>query len=255
MPRCRRAFTLIELLVVISIIALLIAILLPALGAARSAARAIACGSNLRPIGVAHEVYRNDHQGDMLPAARPIGVSGGPSGDRYQWFEVLQGRYVESGPSYDFDQSLPTANRPEPPVDAFLCPEKDVSDPIYWTVGYGFHWRPWGFGMWTDLGSGDPSPGANRFIDEVTAPSATIVIGDSTDDESSPGSSLHHLLYSPQQTNLDTATPHFTRAARHAGNGQYLHVDGHVEAASPDRLIEDFTVWLVDKSDTSLTSP
>jgi len=60
------AFTLIELLVVISIIALLVAILLPTLQAARDAARNAACLSNLRQIGVAHNVYANDYK-DAVP--------------------------------------------------------------------------------------------------------------------------------------------------------------------------------------------
>jgi len=56
-------FTLIELLVVISIVALLIALLLPTLQAARDTARAIACGSNLRQVGVAAAVYATGHDG------------------------------------------------------------------------------------------------------------------------------------------------------------------------------------------------
>ena len=66
--RSRPAFTLIELLVVISIIALLIGILLPALGAARSAARSSVCLTNTRQMGLALNVYAEDH--DLLfPAA------------------------------------------------------------------------------------------------------------------------------------------------------------------------------------------
>ena len=68
-PLSRRgAFTLIELLVVISIIALLIAILLPALTAARRTAKTMACTSNLRQIGLALQMYANDHD-DFLPYA------------------------------------------------------------------------------------------------------------------------------------------------------------------------------------------
>ncbi|CUU37176.1 MAG: prepilin-type N-terminal cleavage/methylation domain-containing protein [Fimbriimonadales bacterium] len=61
----RRGFTLTELLVVIAIIALLMAILLPVYTLARRAGQRTVCISNLRQIGLAVRMYRDDY--DELP--------------------------------------------------------------------------------------------------------------------------------------------------------------------------------------------
>src|SRR5262245_27837646 len=61
--RYRAGFTLIELLVVIAIIAILAAILFPVFARAREAARKAQCQSNLKQIGHAFEMYRQDWDG------------------------------------------------------------------------------------------------------------------------------------------------------------------------------------------------
>src|SRR5437763_4284850 len=57
----RAGFTLIELLVVIAILAILAAMLFPVFAKAREAARATQCRSNLRQIGTALAMYREDY--------------------------------------------------------------------------------------------------------------------------------------------------------------------------------------------------
>lgn len=64
------AFTLIELLTVIAIIGILAAIILPTVGMVRRSARAAQCTSNLRQIGIAMNLYADEHK-NKFPAGYP----------------------------------------------------------------------------------------------------------------------------------------------------------------------------------------
>lgn len=63
--RNRHGFTLVELLTVIAIVAILVAILFPVYMLARRAGQRTVCISNLRQIGLAMRMYRDDY--DELP--------------------------------------------------------------------------------------------------------------------------------------------------------------------------------------------
>lgn len=65
----RRAFTLIEILVVIAIISILAAILFPVFSQAKETAKQTVCASNIRQIGLAAQLYLNDHDDMWVPMA------------------------------------------------------------------------------------------------------------------------------------------------------------------------------------------
>ena len=70
-------FTLVELLVVLAIIGALAALLFPVLGRMRDSADTAKCTSNLRQIGIAHNLYTAEH--DTLPGPLYLGQSAGYS--------------------------------------------------------------------------------------------------------------------------------------------------------------------------------
>lgn len=65
--RARKGFTLIELLVVIAIIALLVSILLPSLKTAQELARRAICSTQLKSMGMGHNMYAHDFNESIVP--------------------------------------------------------------------------------------------------------------------------------------------------------------------------------------------
>lgn len=103
------AFTLVELLVVVGIIAVLLAILMPALRKARQQSERIQCASNLRQVGMAMQMYRNEHKNRFHLAGNlgfwddSGGNSLGPDDGRAYWgvaylpYAIRNGGYRGAG--------------------------------------------------------------------------------------------------------------------------------------------------------------
>lgn len=99
-----RAFTLVELLVVVAIVGILAGLLLPGLGRAKALTKATVCVGNLRQIGIALQMYVDDHA-NRMPEMRdrrpPDGTnapaSGGASGELPSPDRVLAAQLGDPG--------------------------------------------------------------------------------------------------------------------------------------------------------------
>lgn len=90
-------FTLIELLVVIAVIAVLMGILMPALGKARKQAQGTVCQNHLKQIGVAANLFAEDHQ-NKIPQADDVKLLNGQGHkETTRWFKCFT-NYMEKRP-------------------------------------------------------------------------------------------------------------------------------------------------------------
>lgn len=113
----RRGFSLIELLVAISIMAVLIGLLLPALPRVMDSARRTACGANLRSVGQAVELYKNNFK-EKFPLARYM---------PYPWLSGQDQRGIPSLP-----EALEAGGGFEANSEGWRCP----GDKIVWETEF-----------------------------------------------------------------------------------------------------------------------
>ncbi len=230
------AFTLLELLVVITIISILAAMLLPTLAGAKERAKMARCLSNHRQIGIAFQLYRDDH----LTKFPPIGP-----GNRAWSFQFGGGDpSPKVGP-------LPVAatNRPlwsyTKNRDLFRCPaDRGIDTPQY-------SWRSWFEALGTSYKYNE-NPGA-----QTRSPLADPVMGLALKPEAWIPSPSRHILMHDVPALPDTGEPpvfnysHHShgpstvtsfRAIRDRSIAPILFVDGHA-------IYRDFTRFIVaDKS-------
>ncbi len=159
LTRRKKGFTLIELLVVIAIIALLVSILLPSLQKAKELAKDVVCKTNLRGIGMASALYRNDFD-DTFPTVTPGTYS---TADASEYMTVAT--YMTGGiggpaeseilPGYLSVMNTPTEDRVmydyAEDANIWKCP----SD--YWAVWSDSVWRYYGSSYAFNTGNGAAS--------------------------------------------------------------------------------------------------
>jgi prepilin-type N-terminal cleavage/methylation domain-containing protein len=120
-----RGFTLVELLTVIATIAILASLLLPVLSKAKIKAQRTACLSNLRQLGLAWVLYKDDNSG-LLTESYPVN---NPDvwvmGDMTNPDEVGNADLIRAGKLYPYNRSVPLYHCPTDqgsPANANLTP-------------------------------------------------------------------------------------------------------------------------------------
>ena len=213
-------FTLIELLVVVAVIVLLIAIMLPGLGRARVKARTTVCGSNLRQIGLATNLYLDASEGSFWRyySTQPTG--------RLWWFGFELGGPAAAGTTnrpLDKSQS-PLATYTANLANLLQCPDFPY-DGAYFPK-FDQHAASYGYNL--KLGPvGGETPRRTTYADRADR---VFVFADGIHfDFGATYNEGHYLQYT-----AGAATPSGYAHFRHSASGghiaQMVFIDGHVDS-------------------------
>ena len=210
--------TLLESLVVIGVLMILAALLLPALSRGRQAARATQCIDNLRQLGLAAELYWDDHDGRVFPY-----LQGATNGGMRYWFGWLKPG-AEGDREYRPDQGALWPYLGAGSVE--LCPSLDYSSTLY---KFKASSAAFGYGYNRHLGQ-HPTE-----ISSLRQPSDTILMADAAqvNDFQSPASPEQPLLEEFYYVDADEGGGYPNSHFRHNGQANAVFCDGHVQRERP----------------------
>lgn len=235
--RRTRGFTLVELLVVLAVVGILAGLLLPALARGRSSAQRIRCISNLHQLGLACQMYWDDHAGATFRYRR--GTTG--DGDLY-WFGWLE-RGAEGERAFD-----PKQGALHPYVAAGgveLCPSLAYHLARFKLKAVG---AAHGYGYNLHLSRPLTEPPLRMAV--VRGPAATVLLADAAQVNTfqPPASPENPMLEEFYYVNATEPTAHF----RHQERAMVAFCDGHVAGsrsvtASWDDRLPEARVGLLPK--------
>jgi prepilin-type N-terminal cleavage/methylation domain-containing protein/prepilin-type processing-associated H-X9-DG protein len=212
------AFSLIELLVVLAVTGILAGLLVPALFRTRESARQAVCINNLRQLGLAAQLYWDDHQGRTFRYR----TASDANGDTY-WFGWIE-RGSEGQRKFDRTPGALSSYLGGRGVE--LCPALDYNMAEFKLKATG---AAYGYGYNIHL-STPPTQPAFKISDARSA-SLLVFLADAGQINTfqPPASPDHPMLEEFYYVSTNEPTTHF----RHSGKADAVFGDAHVQALQP----------------------
>jgi prepilin-type N-terminal cleavage/methylation domain-containing protein/prepilin-type processing-associated H-X9-DG protein len=205
----RRGFTLIELLVVIAIIAILAAILFPVFAKAREKARQASCGSNLKQLGLAWQMYAQDYDETSCPS--------------YYYSADFMTEFA-----WDFVLDYNTGSVSLGLLGAYTKNDQINACPSFKAESWG---RPFtGYGYNTSYLGGDQGFTLPAAMAAIGSPSDTVCLAESAFYVAGTGVAANNYLRSPDDPFYPYTGPnaHF----RHNEVANVVYCDGHAKGST-----------------------